>query len=198
MQMYKAICADCGEECEVPFKPDEMTPAYCRECYSKRKSELPKELFKTLRKPNRAISPVAIVATVDPDGTPNTAPFGSLRAITPKLLRFASWRHHDTYKNLCRDERVTVTFLAPPNIAVSIRGSANVVREEMKTDKNYAIVEIEVEQVKYDMVRIVIIENTITISARGEDAARWFQSVVGELEEMSAHRVLEGRSGVNL
>lgn len=186
MQMHKAICSDCGKECEIPFKPDEITPAYCRECYSKRKSELPKEVFAALHKPNRAISPVAIVATVDPDGTPNTAPFGSLRAITPKLLRFASWRQHNTYKNLCRNERVMVTFLAPPNIAVSIRGNAKVVREEMKADKNYAIVEIAVEEVKYDMVRIVIIENTIMISARGENAARWFQSVVGELEEMNA------------
>lgn len=182
--MHKAICADCGKECEVPYKPDEITPAYCRECYSKRKSELPKEVFDALRKPNRAISPAAIVATVDPDGTPHTAPFGSLRAITPKLLRFASWRGHDTYKNLCHDERVMVTFLAPPNIAVSIRGSGKVVREQMNADKNYAIVEIEVQQVKYDMVRIVIIENTLMISPRGEEAAKWFQAVVGEVEKM--------------
>ena len=33
--MYKAICADCGKECEVPFKPTEGRPVYCRECYAK-------------------------------------------------------------------------------------------------------------------------------------------------------------------
>lgn len=183
-KMHKAICADCGKECEVPYKPNEIMPAYCRECYSKRRSELPKEVFKVLSKPNRAISPVAIVATVDPDGTPHAAPFGSLRAITPKLLRFASWRGHDTYKNLCHDERVMVTFLAPPNIAVSIRGIAKVVKEQMAADRNYAIIDIEVQQVKYDMVRIVTIDDTIRISARGEEATKWFQAVVGEVEEM--------------
>ncbi|MFH1774163.1 MAG: CxxC-x17-CxxC domain-containing protein [Methanobacteriota archaeon] len=36
-KMYKATCADCGQETEVPFKPSEGRPVYCRECYQKRK-----------------------------------------------------------------------------------------------------------------------------------------------------------------
>ena len=36
-EMHKAICADCGQECEVPFKPTEGKPVYCRECYPKHK-----------------------------------------------------------------------------------------------------------------------------------------------------------------
>ena len=31
----KAICADCGAECEVPFKPTQDRPVYCKECYKK-------------------------------------------------------------------------------------------------------------------------------------------------------------------
>jgi len=34
-KMFKAICADCGKECEVPFKPMEGRPVYCRECFQK-------------------------------------------------------------------------------------------------------------------------------------------------------------------
>ena len=33
--MTKATCADCGQECEVPFVPTEGRPVYCRECYQK-------------------------------------------------------------------------------------------------------------------------------------------------------------------
>ncbi|MCJ7770789.1 DNA-directed RNA polymerase [Candidatus Bathyarchaeota archaeon] len=33
--MTKAVCSDCGKECEVPFKPTEGRPVYCRECYPK-------------------------------------------------------------------------------------------------------------------------------------------------------------------
>ena len=36
-EMHKAVCADCGQECEVPFKPTEGRPVYCRECFSKRR-----------------------------------------------------------------------------------------------------------------------------------------------------------------
>jgi len=34
---YKAVCADCGKECEVPFKPDPNRPVYCRKCWEYRK-----------------------------------------------------------------------------------------------------------------------------------------------------------------
>ena len=32
-EMHKATCADCKKECEVPFKPIEGRPVYCKECY---------------------------------------------------------------------------------------------------------------------------------------------------------------------
>jgi len=36
-EMHKAICAECKKECEVPFKPRDDRPVYCKECFSKRK-----------------------------------------------------------------------------------------------------------------------------------------------------------------
>ena len=38
-EMHKAVCADCQAECEVPFKPAEGRPVYCRDCYSKHKPQ---------------------------------------------------------------------------------------------------------------------------------------------------------------
>lgn len=35
-EMHKAVCAECGQECEVPFAPDGSRPVYCRDCYAKR------------------------------------------------------------------------------------------------------------------------------------------------------------------
>jgi CxxC-x17-CxxC domain-containing protein len=34
-EMHKATCSDCGQETEVPFKPDPERPVYCRECFQK-------------------------------------------------------------------------------------------------------------------------------------------------------------------
>jgi len=36
-EMHKATCSECGKECEVPFKPTEGKPVYCRDCFQKRK-----------------------------------------------------------------------------------------------------------------------------------------------------------------
>jgi CxxC-x17-CxxC domain-containing protein len=36
-KMYTVTCADCGQVTEVPFKPRENRPVYCRECYQRRK-----------------------------------------------------------------------------------------------------------------------------------------------------------------
>ena len=36
-QMFKAVCADCGTECEVPFEPTEGRPVYCRDCFMARR-----------------------------------------------------------------------------------------------------------------------------------------------------------------
>ena len=36
-EMHKATCAECGKECEVPFKPIEGKPVYCKECYASKK-----------------------------------------------------------------------------------------------------------------------------------------------------------------
>jgi len=35
--LYKAICADCNKECEVPFRPSQDRPVYCKGCFSSRK-----------------------------------------------------------------------------------------------------------------------------------------------------------------
>ncbi|HIH14669.1 MAG TPA: hypothetical protein HA360_05810 [Nanoarchaeota archaeon] len=41
-EMHKAVCGDCGKECEVPFKPSNgpdgsPRPVYCRDCYQNHK-----------------------------------------------------------------------------------------------------------------------------------------------------------------
>ena len=41
-EMHKAVCSDCGAECEVPFKPSKDAngnprPVYCKNCYQNHK-----------------------------------------------------------------------------------------------------------------------------------------------------------------
>jgi CxxC-x17-CxxC domain-containing protein len=34
-EMHKAVCVKCGEDCEVPFKPNPKKPVFCSKCYEK-------------------------------------------------------------------------------------------------------------------------------------------------------------------
>lgn len=38
-EYFKAVCSDCGKECEVPFKPTQGRPVYCRDCFKKHQPE---------------------------------------------------------------------------------------------------------------------------------------------------------------
>jgi|GEM_PF-2064301 len=93
-----------------------------------------------------------VVATIGEDGGPHTAPFGSLRALSPARLRFGCDRTHQTYENILGDERVAVCILAPPDVAGTIFGRARVVKEAMEGIPTDAVLEIAVERVKDDML----------------------------------------------
>ncbi len=41
-EKHKAVCAECGKECEVPFKPTEGRDVFCRECFMKKKGITPR------------------------------------------------------------------------------------------------------------------------------------------------------------
>ena len=37
--VFTAVCANCGKEAKVPFRPREDRPVYCSECFAKLKEE---------------------------------------------------------------------------------------------------------------------------------------------------------------
>jgi len=143
-------------------------------------TELPQAVFEVWHKPGNVISPVAVLATLDEDGIPRTAPFGSLRAITPRLLRLCCFQEHISYANMCRDGRVSVALVSPPDIAVSVRGRARVVKERLDHEPNFAILEIDIEEVKNDMAYRIDIDSAITISAK-EQFRTWYDALMSEM-----------------
>lgn len=104
------------------------------------------------------------MATVDADGSPRTAAFGSVRPITPHELRFGCNRTHATFTNVLRDGRVMVALFAPPDVAVGIRGTARGLEEALDCWPTDAAIVIEVSKVKNDALPAVPIESGITYS----------------------------------
>ena len=141
----------------------------------RRSPELLEDAFRAWHKANGELNPSSVVATVDDDGFPHIAPFGSMRAVTPKLMRFIAHRYHDTLSNLKRDPRVVVAMVSDPDIAVSVKGNARVVEEPFTLDENYALVEIDIDEVKNDMPVRIGIETGIAISPSGPFVEWWKQ-----------------------
>lgn len=139
----------------------------------RRSPELPDAAFRVWHKADCELNPSSVVATTDEDGFPHVAPFGSMRAVTPRLLRFIAHRYHDTLSNLKRDPRIMVALISEPDVAVSIRGNARVVEEPFTLDESYALIEIDIEEVKNDMPVRIGIEKGITISPSGPFVAWW-------------------------
>lgn len=34
-EMHQTVCSDCGNDCEVPFKPNGRKPVFCKSCFKK-------------------------------------------------------------------------------------------------------------------------------------------------------------------
>jgi pyridoxamine 5'-phosphate oxidase-like protein len=113
----------------------------------------------------RRIGSAVVVATVDSKGGPHTAPFGSICFVSPKIMRFGCDRKHETYENIRRNGQVVVSLVAPPDIAVSIKGHARIAKEHMELVNTDAVVEVAVEEVKDDLIPGSFIVSGILYSA---------------------------------
>lgn len=45
--MHQATCAECGQDCEVPFRPTEGKPVYCNACFGGKKEPRDNNSYKT-------------------------------------------------------------------------------------------------------------------------------------------------------
>lgn len=36
-EMFSAVCDGCGQETQVPFRPTQGKPVYCRDCFTRRR-----------------------------------------------------------------------------------------------------------------------------------------------------------------
>ena len=45
-ELTDTTCSECGQACQVPFKPTEGKPVYCRDCYRKRRPPRRDDSFK--------------------------------------------------------------------------------------------------------------------------------------------------------
>ncbi len=105
---------------------------------------LPRNLLNQLASRNA----VALAATVDQSGIPNVAPFRLVVASGPERLRLAVARYTLTYRNILFNKAVALAFVDEGNLAVGVKGLAEVVKEVMAAEPELSVVEIAAREVK--------------------------------------------------
>jgi hypothetical protein len=127
--------------------------------------ELPQNAFELLHTQSTHV----VIATVDEDGFPRTAPYGIFRALDRKTLRVGIGPSKRTYANIIRDDKVMVCVLAEGNIALGIRGHAHVIKERMESYHfPVVMVEIDILEVKSDALTWVPITQGIRVQLTDE------------------------------
>ena len=79
-EMYSATCANCGKQCEVPFRPTGSKPVLCRECFQNNRGS-------DSRRPERGSFDRPQFNREDNQSRPNyQAQFDALNAKMDKIL----------------------------------------------------------------------------------------------------------------
>ena len=53
VELHNAVCSECGNPCEVPFKPEKDRPVYCQACWKRRKPRITKNIRNRKKKSSR-------------------------------------------------------------------------------------------------------------------------------------------------
>jgi flavin reductase (DIM6/NTAB) family NADH-FMN oxidoreductase RutF len=140
--------------------------------------ELPLEAVELINRGKTTI----ILATIDENGQPRTAPFAWIYSPDPKTIRIAIYTKHDTYKNIQRGGWATACILGENNIALSAKGRARTIKEKLDCSPiTEAVVELNITEVKSDVSAVGRVARGVEISIN-EKFLETTQKVYSELK----------------
>lgn len=125
-----------------------------------------------------------IVATLDQAQRPHTAPFNYITASDSKHLRVVISRNQQTFSNILANGNVAIAVVDEGDIAVCIKGFARVIRNQMDSDYNMAIVEIEISEIKKDNSSTHYVTQGIRIRHRSEQYLLESRRIIQELNSV--------------
>ncbi|MGE5582440.1 MAG: pyridoxamine 5'-phosphate oxidase family protein [Bacillota bacterium] len=124
-----------------------------------------------------------IIATIDKDCRPHTAPFNYLTVYDSKHLRVVISKFHQTYLNIVENVYVAVAVLDEGDLAVCIKGLAHVIKESMAVDCNLVIVEIEILEIRKDNSTDFFVTQGVRIRHKNEPSLYYSRKIFQELTQ---------------
>lgn len=128
-----------------------------------------------------------IIASIDEDYRPHTAPFNHITVLDSRHLRVAISKYHQTLRNIVENVYVALAVLDEGDIAVCIKGTAQVVKEVMDTDRNLVMIEIEITEIRKDNSPDFFVTQGIRIHHKNEPSLFYSRKIF--------HELLQGANG---
>lgn len=122
-------------------------------------NEMPQQVYDLL---NKEITTV-VVATLDEDGSPHTAPFSWVVAKDRRTMMLGLGRRNNTIRNIRRDGRVALCILDEDNIAVSLKGQARVVREQLHSIPTVAVVQVDIVSIRSNATAVAKVRSGVRV-----------------------------------
>jgi hypothetical protein len=123
----------------------------------------------------------AILATNDKEHHPNTAPYNCIVAPNAKHLRIAICKDHQTYANILENGDVALAVIDEGDIAVCIKGTARVIRNNMDADINMAVIDIEIREIRRNNSAVFFVTQGIRTKYKNEQSLVDFRKLYYEL-----------------
>ncbi|HHW04074.1 MAG TPA: pyridoxamine 5'-phosphate oxidase family protein [Thermoanaerobacterales bacterium] len=140
-------------------------------------SELTRELVNLLNSKGVTV----VLATISGDNYPNTTPVHLITAPNEKKVRMALGKMHQSYMNIKANENVMINILESNDTAISIKGNARIIKDPMEGNKNMAMVEVEVLEIKSDTTPTLIVTDGIKTKHRTAKTPEFFRLMFDEL-----------------
>lgn len=126
---------------------------------------------------------VTVVGTVDEEGRSHTTPIALVMARDEETMLVTVHSESTTAGNLHRDGRVCIEVITEGDVAVGIKGSAEVLRDSMRNHGDMSLWSVQIEEVKQDTSPVVRVTDGISFEVRSERGAEFERSMVEEMRE---------------
>lgn len=129
------------------------------------------------------VNPV-ILATIDQEHHPSTAPFNCIVAPDNRHLRIALCKDNQTYANIIENGNIALAVLDEGDIAVCIQGNAQILMNHMSFDINMAVIEIEINEIRRNNSPMFFVTQGIRTQFKNEQSLFNYRKLHHELAHL--------------
>ena len=129
------------------------------------------------------VNPV-ILATIDREHHPNTAPYNCIVAPDTRHLRIALCKDNQTYTNIIENGNIALAIIDEGDVAVCIKGNAQILMNHMNCDLNMAVIDIEIGEIRRNISPLFFVTQGIRTQFKNEQSLVNYRKLRYELNHL--------------